>query len=129
MIGFCGGGYQALLLATRSKDVRAVVAFYAPPEMSQQFQIPRDPRPNLLNKVKEIRVPVQGHYGVADPIASLEVVRKFEQALKDQGTPTTIYTYEGAIHAFYDFTRRYYPAEAAARAKERMLVFLKAQIK
>ncbi|MBI3407314.1 MAG: dienelactone hydrolase family protein [Planctomycetes bacterium] len=29
MVGFCGGGKQALMFSTRSKDVNAVVAFYA----------------------------------------------------------------------------------------------------
>jgi len=129
VVGYCGGGYQALLLATRSKDVQAVVAFYAPPEMPPQFLNPKDPRPSLFDKAAQIKVPVQGHYGGADPVVSLDIVRKFEQALRAQGTPATFYTYEGATHAFYDYTRRTYHAEAAAKAKTRMLDFLKSNLK
>ena len=129
VVGFCGGGYEALLLSTRSKDVKAVVAFYAPPEMPEQFQNPKDPRPSLMEKVEKIRVPVQGHYGVEDPFVSLKPVKKFEQALKANGTPVSFFTYEGATHGFYDYTRRQYHAEAAARAKSRMLEFLKEQLK
>jgi carboxymethylenebutenolidase len=125
VIGFCGGGYEALLLATRSKDVRAVVAFYAPPVMKEQYQHPKDPKPSLMDKVGQINVPVQGHYGADDPLVLLEDVRKFGQALKAQGTPASFFTYAGATHGFYDYSRRFYHAGAAARAKGRMLDFLR----
>jgi carboxymethylenebutenolidase len=129
VVGFCGGGCQAVLLATRSKDIKAVVAFYAPPELPERFQNPKDPRPNLMEKVEQIKVPVQGHYGTADPFVALEPVQKFEQALKAKGTPVTIFTYEGATHGFFDSTRRHYHAEAAAKAKQRMMDFLREQLK
>jgi carboxymethylenebutenolidase len=125
VVGFCGGGYEALLLATRSKDIRAVVAFYAPPEAKGEYQHPTDPKPSLMEKVAQINVPVQGHYGADDPLVPLEDVRRFEQALKARGTPASFFTYEGATHGFYDSSRRFYHAEAAERAKRRMLDFLK----
>lgn len=128
VLGFCGGGYEALLLATRSTDVRAVVAFYAPPVMKGEFQPLKDPKPSLIDKAEQITVPVQGHYGVADPFVPLEDVRKFEQALKTQGTPMSVFTYEGATHGFYDSTRRFYHPEAAAQAKGRMLDFLRERL-
>lgn len=128
VVGFCGGGYEALLLATRSKDVRAVVAFYAPPVMKGEYQTPQDPKPNLIDKAGQIKVPVQGHYGADDPIVPLEDVRAFEQALKARGTPVSVFTYEGATHGFYDPTRRFYHQEAAALAKSRMVDFLKEQL-
>jgi dienelactone hydrolase len=103
MIGFCGGGYQALLLSMQSKDVKAVVAFYALPEVGEQLQNPKDPKPSLMDKVEQIRVAVQGHYGTDDPFAPLEPVNKFEQALKAKGTPVTFFTYEGATHGFCDY--------------------------
>jgi carboxymethylenebutenolidase len=129
MIGFCGGGYQALLLSMQSKDIKAVVVFYAPPEAGEQFQNPKDPKPSLMDKVEQIKVPVQGHYGTDDPFVPLEPVKKFEQALKAKGTPVTVFTYEGATHGFCDYASRRYHAEAAARATSRMLDFLKEQLK
>ena len=130
MVGFCGGGYQSLLLSTQSADVGAVVAFYAPPLFLEQFQVQTDPKPNLMDVVKRIKVPIQGHYGVADPIIPLEDVRRFEQALRLQKTPVEIFTYEGAGHAFCDYTRpNLYRPEAAALAKSRMLEFLKKNLK
>lgn len=130
MVGFCGGGYQSLLLSTQSKDVRAVVAFYAPPVTSERFQLKTDPKPNLIDMVKRMKVPIQGHYGAADPIIPLEDVKNFEQALRLQHTPVEIFTYEGAGHAFCDYTRpNLYRPEAAALAKSRMLEFLKKTLK
>ena len=130
MVGFCGGGYQSLLLSTRSKDVGAVVAFYAPPIIPDQFQVKTDPKPDVMDVVKLIKVPIQGHYGAADPIIPVQDVRKFEQALRLQHTPVQVFTYEGAGHAFCDYTRpNLYRAEAAALAKSRMLEFLKQNLK
>lgn len=125
MVGFCGGGYQSLLLSTKSKDIEAVVAFYAPPVFAERYQVPNDPKPNLMDVVAEIKVPVQGHYGMADPIIPLEDVRRFERALGKQKTPAEFYVYEGATHGFCDYTRPIYNAEAATLAKRRMLQFLK----
>jgi carboxymethylenebutenolidase len=129
VVGFCGGGYQALLLSTRSKDVRAVVAFYAPPQMSAQFSNPQDPRPSLLDRVQEIRVPVQGHYGADDPVVSTAAAREFERALQENGTPACFFVYAGATHGFYNPTRPQYHAEAAALAKSRMIEFLKQELR
>jgi dienelactone hydrolase len=59
----------------------------------------------------------------------VEDVRKFGQALRKQNTPVELFYYEGADHAFCDYTRRNYNAEAATLAKSRMMVFLKRQLK
>jgi carboxymethylenebutenolidase len=125
MVGFCGGGYQSLLLSSRSKDVEAVVAFYAPPVFLEQYQVANDRKPNLMDVVARIKVPVQGHYGMADPIIPVEDVRRFEQALLKHNTPAEFFFYEGAAHAFCDYTRRNYNEAAATLAKGRMLQFLK----
>jgi len=129
LVGFCGGGYEALLLATRSKDVRAVVVFYAPPRMPDAFRNADDPRPSLMDMVDRFRVPIQGHYGADDPVVSLDVVHEFEQKLKENGTEVTFFTYPGATHTFFDSTRSHYNAEAAALAKARMLEFFEQRLK
>ena len=125
MVGFCGGGYQSVLLSTKSKDVKAVVAFYAPPVFSEQYQVANDRKPNLMDLVTQIKVPIQGHYGMSDPIIPVEDVRRFELALRQQNTPAEFFFYEGAAHAFCDYTRRNYNEAAATLAKRRMLEFLK----
>ena len=129
MVGFCGGGYESLLLSSRSKDIGAVVAFYAPPIMLPQYQNRNDPKPNLMDIVDKLKAPIQGHYGTADAAIPVEDVRRFEQALTKKKTLSEIFYYEGAGHAFCDYTRRSYNSEAATLAKERMIQFLKRQLK
>lgn len=129
LVGFCGGGCQSVLLSTQSKDISAVVAFYAPPVLLEQYQAPNDRRPDLMDVVRQISVPIQGHYGTADAAVPVADVRRFEEALRKQKTPVEFFYYEGANHAFCDYTRRSYNAAAATLAKRRMLEFLKRQLK
>ncbi|HKP38720.1 MAG TPA: dienelactone hydrolase family protein [Pyrinomonadaceae bacterium] len=130
LVGFCGGGCQSVLLSTQSKDISAVVAFYAPPVLLEQFQAPNDRRPDLMDVVGQINVPLQGHYGTADVAVPIADVRKFEEALRKQKKTVEFFYYEGANHAFCDYTRpRAYRPEAAALAKSRMLEFLKRNLR
>ena len=129
VVGFCGGGCQSVLLSTKSKDISVVVSFYAPPVLLEQYQAPNDRKPNLMDVVRQISVPIQGHYGTADAAVPIEDVRRFEEALRKHRTPVEFFYYEGANHAFCDYTRRSYNAEAATLAKRRMMDFLKRQLK
>ena len=130
LVGFCGGGCQSVLLSTQSKDIDAVVAFYAPPVLLEQYQAPNDRRPDLMDIVRQIRVRIQGHYGTADAAVPVADVRRFEEALRKQNTPVEFFYYEGVNHAFCDYTRpNLYRPEAAALAKSRMLEFLKKNLK
>lgn len=133
LVGFCGGGRICLVLATQSRDVIGVISFYGP-VLYGRFKHATDPPPDVMDVVKEIRVPVQGHYGLDDPVAPAADARLFEQALRAQKTPVEMFYYEGAGHAFYDYTRLaseqrgkgFGYNEAAARlAHSRMLKFLK----
>ena len=129
MVGFCGGGCQSVLLSTESRDIDVVVAFYAPPVLLEQSQAPNDRRPDLMDIVRQITVPIQGHYGTTDPAVPVESVRRFEEVLRKQNTPVEFFYYEGVGHAFCDYTRRSYNADAATLAKRRMMEFLKNRLK
>jgi carboxymethylenebutenolidase len=125
-LGFCGGARQALIFSTESKEVGAVVDFYAPPVLNPAaYQSRKGPfKLDVMDVVDRIRVPVQAHYGAADPVIPLADVERLERDLKAQGTPAEVFVYEGAAHAFYDFTRpRFHPA-AARLARARMIRFL-----
>ncbi len=125
-MGFCGGARQALIFATESREVGAVVDFYAPPVLNPAaYQSRKGPfKLDVMDVLDKIKVPVQAHYGAADPIIPLAEVERLERDLKAQGTPTEFYVYEGAAHAFYDFTRRNFQPAAARLARERMIQFL-----
>ncbi|HEY0458760.1 MAG TPA: dienelactone hydrolase family protein [Pyrinomonadaceae bacterium] len=129
MLGFCGGGYLALRLATLSKDIKTVVAFYAPPLNDAARTSPTDPRPDMIDFVGQVKVPAQYHFGTRDRVITLADIQKFEQKLKTEKAKAEIYLYEGAGHAFYDYTRPNLHNPAAAQlAYERMRDFLKKQL-
>jgi carboxymethylenebutenolidase len=131
MVGFCGGGRLALLFPTRSKDVKAVVSFYGAVDYRARKH-KTDPAPNVLDVVKQIDVPVQGHYGMLDEVAPAADAKLFEKAMREQKTPVEMYYYEKAGHSFCNFTRPQgsdpgydYVPEAATVAHTRMVQFLK----
>lgn len=131
MVGFCGGGRLALLFPTHSKDVKAVVSFYGAVDYRARKH-KTDPAPNVLDVVKQIHVPVQGHYGMLDEVAPAADAKLFEKAMREQKTPVEMYYYEKAGHSFCNFTRPQgsdpgydYVPEAATVAHTRMVQFLK----
>jgi len=98
LLGFCGGGWNALLLSTQLRDVGAVVAFYAPVAMSDvQHRAP-------LDVVSYIRVPVLFHRATTDQWIPLDDVKRFEAALQAQGTPIERIDYSAA-HGFFAWNR------------------------
>jgi carboxymethylenebutenolidase len=129
VMGFCFGGRNALLFAARSRDIGAVAPFYGPvvplPGVTREE---RPKQPLDANVVKQIRVPVQGHYGTKDKNVGLTEVKQFEQALRAQGTPVELYTYE-AEHGFFAYNRPTYRADDARLARTRMLAFFKKHLK
>jgi carboxymethylenebutenolidase len=127
--GFCFGGRNALLFAARSPDIGAVVPFYGPVvPIPGVTRAERPLQPLDADVVKRIRVPVQGHYGTKDRAVELQSVKQFEQALRAQGTPVEIYTYE-AEHGFFAYNRPTYRPEDARLARTRMLAFFKKHLK
>ncbi|HEX6185218.1 MAG TPA: dienelactone hydrolase family protein [Pyrinomonadaceae bacterium] len=130
-MGFCGGARQALIYAAESREVGAVVDFYAPPVLNPAaYQSRKGPfKLDVMDVLDKIKVPVQGHYGAADPFIPLADVERLERDLKAQGTPTEVFVYEGAAHAFYDFTRPRFPPAAAKLARQRMIQFLQKHLR
>lgn len=115
VVGFCWGGGNSLLIATRNKDFAAVVVYYG-----------RNPK--NLDDVQNINAPVLAHYGELDkPITS--EVPKLEEAMRKYGKSFEYKVYAGAPHAFNSDNRpdRYRP-EAAKEAWNRTLQFFKAHL-
>jgi carboxymethylenebutenolidase len=112
LVGFCFGGGMTDLVAMNSPDLAAAVAYYGP--------IPAD-----KTKVKDIKAPLLLHYAGLDTRLNAGIPA-WEEALKANHKPYTIYMYEGANHAFNDDTAgpRYNKA-AADLAWSRTLAFFK----
>lgn len=131
MVGFCGGGRLALLFATQSKDVKPIVSFYGAVDYRSRNH-KTDPVPNVLEVVKQIRVPVQGHYGMVDEVAPASDAKLFEKAMREQKTPVEMSYYDKAGHSFCNFNRPQgsdpgydHVPEAATLAHKRMVDFLR----
>ncbi len=133
MVGFCFGGRKALMVPTVSKAIKAGVSFYGAVVDHRRYI--KDPRPDVITVAPKLRIPIQGHYGMVDPVAVAKDAKEFEALLKKQGTPVEMYYYEGAGHGFYGNTwdeqtpQFGFNAEAAKLARERMISFLKRYLK
>ena len=114
VMGFCYGGLTTWLAATRGPEhgftPACAVGYYA----------------GGIGKVatEEPSCPVLLHFGAADDHIGPEQVN----AVRDAHPEVTIYTYEGAGHAFANPDRPSYVPEAAKLAHERTMEFLKKEI-
>jgi len=69
-----------------------------------------------------------GHFAESDPYESVNGQKNLEKALKAAGASTTLYTYEGTGHWFFESNQpTAYNADAAKLAWERTIIFLKEQ--
>lgn len=116
VVGFCMGGQLALLAATLSERVGAVVDFYGI-------------HPNVQPDFSKLLAPVLGIFGENDGFVTPEVVRSLEAAIHQAGGSIETHIYAGADHAFFNDTRpEVYQPEAAADAWDKMLGFLKREL-
>lgn len=114
-IGWCFGGGQSLRLALNNPDLSAAVIYYG--------SLVTDP-----DVLKQIACPVLGQFGAEDHHPSPEHVAAFREGLEAAGVPHEIYSYEGANHAFANPTGSRYNPSAAAKAWERTMAFLRANL-
>ncbi len=120
LLGFCGGGWNAFLVAAQSVDVESVVAFYAP--IAEANATRRSPQ----SLAGFITVPVQYHRATEDPYIRETDVERFTTALRSHRSPVEVFTYP-ASHGFFASNRAgVFNARAAELAWSRTLPFLRA---
>jgi carboxymethylenebutenolidase len=129
MVGFCGGGIISVLFAALSREVDAVVAFYAAPFVGPENNTLADPRPHMLWFVRWVTAPIQAHFGTNDPYIPTAQAKRFEQEVHKHNPRGEVYFYEGAAHGFANYTNDTYDAAAARSAEGRMLKFLEENLK
>ena len=112
VVGFCWGGGKALMFTTRSKNIAASVVYYGA-------------NPENLEDVKNITVPVFGHYGEVDERIT-SGVPKLDEAMKRYGKSFDYKIYAGAPHSFNsDDNPPSYREDAAKEAWAKTLEFFK----
>jgi carboxymethylenebutenolidase len=109
-VGFCYGGRLAMMLAARSREIDAVVAYH--------------PGPTSTTDVARLKAPVQIHQGTADRNVPVEQIKELEKLLRAQKTPVETFWYDGADHGFLAYTRPYYRPNYAKDSWDRTILFL-----
>ncbi|MGG6296181.1 dienelactone hydrolase family protein [Leptolyngbya sp. AN02str] len=116
VVGFCMGGQLALLTATLSEQVGAVVDFYGI-------------HPNVKPDFSKLVAPVLGIFGEKDSFVPPEAVQQLKADIQAAGGSIESHTYADADHAFFNDTRpEVYQAAAAEDAWQRTLRFLSQQL-
>ena len=112
VVGFCMGGQLALLAATVSASIGAVVDFYGI-------------HPNVKPDFSKLAAPVLGFFGENDDFVPPEVAQQLQSDIQQAGKSIEAHTYANAGHAFFNDSRpEVYNPQAAADAWERSLSFL-----
>jgi carboxymethylenebutenolidase len=116
-IGWCMGGGYSLDVALQEPALTATVINYG--------HLAAD-----ADSVKKIKASVLGIFGGQDRGIPVDDVKKFEQALKEQGNKVEIVIYPNAGHAFENPNNKTgYRAEDAADAWKHTTSFLAATLK
>ncbi|HET7699271.1 MAG TPA: dienelactone hydrolase family protein [Candidatus Limnocylindria bacterium] len=117
-IGFCMGGFLAILVASVAPDaVAAVVDCYGVGQRTPDLRPMRG-------------IPVLGVFGGKDGMADAAAVAGLGQAMKDAGVPFTAHVYPEADHAFLNEQRKdVYRPNDAKDAWGKILPFLRANVR
>jgi carboxymethylenebutenolidase len=119
-VGFCFGGRLAFLTATHSElDLAGAIGFYGPPAGSGRAGMPAP-----IDVVSDMRCPLLGLFGGADPGIPSEDVERFRRALTEAGLDHELVTYRDAPHSFFDRKAEEY-GEQSADAWRRVLEFVR----
>jgi len=109
IIGFSMGTDWALWAAAHDPNIAATVLFYG----------------GYIIDVISTKSRLLGHFAENDEWQPLEVVKEFEQKVKDAGVESALYIYPGAAHWFMEEDCPEYNLEAASLAWKRTVEFLK----
>lgn len=125
ILGHCMGGRTAMLGAGSIPRIGPMVDYYGGNTMVSWG----NEGPTPFERIPNIKGPVIGFFGLLDANPSPEDVDKIEAEIKRAGISYEFHRYEGADHAFQNFTNaeRYHP-EAAADSWEKTLRFLGANL-
>jgi carboxymethylenebutenolidase len=115
-VGFCMGGHLALLAATASPRVAAVVDFYGV-------------APGLPLDLSKLDAAVLAVFAENDEFVSSEAVKALRADFDAAGKQATILVQPGVGHAFMNDSRPdCHDAPAAAEGWDRMLALLRAKL-
>ncbi len=123
--GFCWGGGESWMIASRFPQLKAAVAWYGPlarpPEGKGEAG-----RPYPIDVASQLKVPVLGLYGGQDKGISAADIAAMRSALAAAHSPDELVVYPQAQHGFHADYRASYDPAAAKDGWARMLAFFHA---
>lgn len=120
IMGFCRGGRNVWHYSTHNPDLKAGVAFYGS-LVDKDNAAPK----SSIELAAEVKEPVLGLYGEADPSITPDQVKQMEAALKAAGKTAEFHEYPGAPHGFVADYRPSYRKDAAEGAWNEMIAWFK----
>ncbi|WP_374445006.1 dienelactone hydrolase family protein [Stella sp.] len=121
MTGFCWGGRVVWLYAAHQPKLKAGVAWYGRLVGQASELTPKHP----IDLVADLKAPVLGLYGGADPGIPNDTVEKMQAALKAAGKPSEIVVYPDTPHAFHADYRPSYRKGPAEDGWQRLQAWFK----
>lgn len=118
IVGYCLGGYTALLATAHNPAIKALADYYGGgnPE-------------TVLAAARQVHVPVLGMFGAQDQGIPVDRVHETERAMQEAGASTEFHIYPDAGHAFFNDQGERYVEQAAKDAWPRTVEFFKRTLK
>jgi carboxymethylenebutenolidase len=126
VMGFCSGGRHAYLIASKLPEIDALVDCWGGNVVVDDPKALNDKRPVApIDFTASIKCPIIGLFGNDDENPNADQVNRTEAVLKKLGKTYEFHRYDGAGHAFFNYSRGpAYRAEQAADGWKKVFAFL-----
>ena len=116
IIGFCSGGRQVVLVASRLDNLDAAVDCWGGRVIAAPDQLTEAQPVAPFDLTPDLSAPLLGIFGNDDRSPNQEQVDEHEAALKQHGKTYEFHRYDGAGHGFFSVNRPGYRPEQATAA-------------
>jgi carboxymethylenebutenolidase len=126
VIGFCSGGRHTYLAGCKLPNIDALVDCWGGNVVVDDPKALNDKRPVApIDLTENMKAPLLGLFGNDDENPNADQVNRTEAVLKKLGKNYQFHRYDGAGHAFFNYSRGpAYRAEAAADGWKKIFAFL-----
>jgi carboxymethylenebutenolidase len=126
VIGFCSGGRHAYLAGCRVPGFNAVIDCWGGRVVVDDPAELTDKRPVApIDLTEKLNAPLLGLFGNDDKAPSPDQVNRHEALLKKLGKTHEFHRYDGAGHAFFNYTSPNYRVQQAADGWGKVFAFLR----